>query len=365
LKIVQFIPGAGSWGDLTPDTMRDKGLGGRETALVQLAEAWADAGHEVINFVPTETPVRYNRDNGGSSHYVGARSAGDYLVNFGADVLISWEEPRIFREPRIRKNVRLGIIEMQVANMVQTEEQDDAVDFYAVLSEWAGRYLVEQDPYINREKLVVFPNGVDMSRYETLQLGRKNDVPKFYYSSSPDRGLINLLRVWPQLTERFPGAEINIAYGLDHWINAIKFSHNMHAGVAVELLELVKQPGVRYLGRIGQNELARVQQACDALLYPCDTMQPTETGCITVVEAGAASAPALITDCDCLGAEFGESAPMVHLPFQGDAYVNMVDEILNDEKAVKFYQERGYELAESRHWPLIAQQWLNFFEEQL
>lgn len=368
MKIIQYIPGSGSWGDLTPETMKSKGLGGRETALVQLAEAWSRSGHEVVNFVPTKQPYRYPKKSGGVSHYIPGNFAYDHLRLFGSDVCISWEEPRVFASPEVRQMVKLAIIEMQVANMSTQPEWDEAVDHYAVLSQWAGEYLCAQDPNINPDKLVVFPNGVNMGRYSDPKFGRRHDGSdgyNFYYSSSPDRGLSHLLNMWPKLRKRLPGSTLRVAYGVEHWLEAVKWTHNMQAESALDVLDGLQQEGIIYTGRIGQDELARLQEASDALLYTCDTMQPTETGCISVVEAGAACTPAFITNADCLESEFGNIFPYVKLPLNEDAYIDLVEEVLKDEKAYTWYQESGRALADSRDWSKIALEWLGFFSKKL
>lgn len=367
MKIAQFI-GPISWGDLTPDTMKEKGLGGRETALIQLSEAWAEAGHEVINFVPVERPRSYYKDkSGGVSHYVNHALCRPYLESLGSDVMVSWEEPRIFGNEEIRERVGLSVIEMQVAHLPTSKELDEAVDNYAVLSGWAGDFLCQQDPNISKDKIVVFPNGVDIERYsnKTADFGLREGPAKFYYSSSPDRGLNHILRIWPRIREEFPDSELHVAYGIEAWVDNVKWSHTMQCETALDVAEGVNQPGVVYHGKIGQKPLAAMQEASTALLYPCDTMSPTETGCITVVEAGASKSPAIITDADCLGSEFSETAAITPLPFNEDEYIGSIIDVVGDSEVYKRYQELGYHLACERHWPRIANQWLQWFEERL
>lgn len=363
MRIVNYIGGSGSWGDLTPETMNDKGLGGRETALIKLSENWGRAGHDVINFVPTSEPAHHGR-----VHYISINHARQHLENFGADVLVSWEEPRIFAIPKIRNNVKFGVMEMQVSNVRVSAEEDNAIDAYAVLSNWAGEFLLEQEPNINEEKLVVFPNGVELSNYPEPHFGLARglkDRLEFFYSSSPDRGLNHLLRMWPRIQEEFPNSLLHICYGVEHWVQSSCWSHNMQAEVALEVAAGLQAPGVIYHGRVGQERLARLQRSCDALLYPCDTQQPTETGCITIVEAGAAAKPAFITDCDCLPSEFGETAIVNPLPLNYDDYIGSMVDVLGDADVYEQYQKLGRAMAVKRDWPTIADQWLELFEEVL
>lgn len=365
MKIVQYLGGAGSWGDVTPETMNKKGLGGRETALIQLAENWAEMGHDVVNFVPTRLPS----GTPGRCRYVNAPQVGSYLQNFGADVLVSWEEPRLMDDQFV-ENVGLAIIEMQVAHLDTKPEYDRNTDVYAVLSDWAGGFLAKQSEDIDERKLKVFPNGVNLRRFTEARAGYPIDARQdpskypweFYYSSSPDRGLNHLLNCWPLLLDRFPNAVLHVAYGIEKWVGSTQWSHNMQSEAALDIAEGIKQDGVIYHGKIGQDELAQLQISCHALLYPCDPMSPTETGCITVVEAGAACSPAIITDADCLGAEFSDSAEVTRLPFDPDGYVATISDVMKDPDRYTALQNAGLELARERSWPLIAEMWDEMFK---
>lgn len=363
MRIVQFLGNAGSWGECTPDTMNEKGLGGRETALIKLSEQWALFGNEVINFVPVDEPHIYPNEFGGKSYYVPSRGAREYLETFGADIVVSWEEPRIFGVKAIRENIGKAYIEMQVAHMSTTPELDEVVDHYAVLSQWAGDFLCDQEPAINSEKVVVFPNGVDLNRYCDPIYGLDDRPRQFYYSSSPDRGLNHLLKMWPMIHQEFPESVLHICYGVEHWAEQQKWSHMLHAEAALDVLDGLQQPGVRYHGKVGQRELAGIQERSHALLYPCDTMSPTETGCITVVEAGASCSPAFITDCDCLGSEFTGYASVSSMPLDYESYIESVVRVLGDSDLYEDYQRDGRDLAENRDWSKIAYQWIEHFNE--
>jgi glycosyltransferase involved in cell wall biosynthesis len=366
LRIVQYLSGPSPWGDVTPETMNSKGLGGRETALVQLAQRWAHMGYDVVNYVPVEAPT-----GPPNCRFLDYRYVADHLRCFGADVLVSWEEPRIFDIEGVAESVPVKVIEMQVAHLSGlTPEADQVIDAYAVLSRWAGGFLTQQNAFVDPRKLVVLPNGVDLDRYRPeLAFDYPEKVAtekswRFFYSSSPDRGLAHLLNTWPRIRDRWPNATLTICYGLENWVRAEQWSHNIQSESALDIIEGLEQPGINYLGKIGQSDLADIQRHSDALLYPCDTMQPTETGCITVVEAGAAWSPAIITDCDCLGSEFGDYnyAAVSPLPFDPDHYVDTIDSVLSDKDRYLELQRNGRELARSRQWSLIAEDWIDMFD---
>lgn len=378
MKIVQYL-GDSPWGDVTPKTLKEQGMGGRETALVQLAENWAQQGHEVINFVPVEDTCRSSYPSEGNAWppgealYIRSELTSDYLMNFPSDVIVSWEEPRIFISPEIRALTKLKIVEMQVAHLqVQLHDHgvncDDFIDGYAALSPWAADFLVLNEPAIDSDKINILPNGVDITRYpEPPRYDGTHGPPpyRFFYSSSPDRGLHHLLRLWPRIQERWPGSELFIAYGVENWVEQCKWLHNMQSEMALYVENHLEQPGINYLGKIGQNDLAELQKSCHALLYPCDTLQPTETGCITAIEAMAAGAVPILTECDCLPSEFEGVSAFAPLPFNDDAYLEAMSSVLDDSSNYEYLQSAGREFAESRSWHLIAQQWTQWFQANL
>jgi glycosyltransferase involved in cell wall biosynthesis len=366
VRIVQYLGGAGSWGGVNPEIMAKQGLGGRESALVNLSERWADMGHEVINFVPAEKSLRYPRSVVGSSHYLSNKRLHSYVADFGCDVLVSWEEPRVFDVDDIVNNTKLKVIEMQVANLTHgTRDSDDRIDAYAVLSEWAGKFLLEQDAGVDPDKLVVFPNGVDLNRYDNSPRNYDLDIKQFYYSSSPDRGLNHLLKMWPDIRSEFPNSVLHVCYGIEHWANTQKWSHMKTAEMALDVIDGIKLPGVMYHGKVGQDYLAEIQMQCDALLYPCDPIQPTETGCITIVEAGASFSPAVTTSADCLESEFRDYTVMNDLPLDYDSYIESLTRLMSSDKLYEWHQTAGRSLAEKRSWGKIAAQWVNYFEDHV
>lgn len=344
-----------------------QGLGGRETALVQLGEQWARKGHEVINLVPVEAPYHRRFNGGGSVTYADNEITGKYLSNFGSEALISWEEPRLFSIDAIKRNIDFSVVEMQVAHLYVTmddgESLDPYIDGYAVLSNWAGDFLVENEPNITKDKISVLPNGIDLARFPDPKFGHPGPGPySFHYASSPDRGLHHLLNIWPRLREKYPDSVLHIAYGAEKWANEIKWSHNLQSEIALDVLEGLDQEGVINHGKIGQNELHQIIKQSDLLLYPCDTLQPTETGCITIIESLASGTPVVTTNADCIESEFKDVTLQSTLPFSEEAYLERIDYALTDTKIYEYLQTSGREFAETRSWDVISDQWITYLE---
>lgn len=377
MKIANILL-ADSWGEITPEAL-NKGIGGREGAMIYLSREWAKYGHDVTSFVPVERGKRfYERENkydpgvvSGYHEYVPLNLTKPMLANFDWDIAIAWECPSVFADERIRERIGLKICEMQVAHLSGREQEalENYCDYLAVLSQWAGDLLLHSGVDIAQDNVRVFPNGVDISRYPIEFVQKKFDAPahdnmKFVYSSSPDRGLWQLLEAWPYIREEFPQAELSVCYGVKKWTEHLKWAHNRSGEMAVAITELMEQPGVKDLGKIGQDRLARLQLEADAWLYPLDSIQSTETGCITAVENAAAGNTIITTDCDCMEEEFGKIGTIVPLPFHAKTFAAEAIGVLRDEDFMNYQREAGREFAEKRDWRLISEQWLQFFSDQ-
>jgi glycosyltransferase involved in cell wall biosynthesis len=358
-----------AWGNVGPDSL-NKGIGGREGALIYLSRAWARQGHKVTNFVNTSKGKRFEEDGGGFHEYLPLYSTKPILANLPFDAVVAWEVPSVFDEEEIRENVGLKICEMQVAHLSEDESTAASkyCDYMAVLSDWHGDLIHNSGLDMPKEKFVTLPNGVDISKYPKDVVEKKFSKKigknvKFIYSSSPDRGLWYLLQIWPYIRKEFSEAELLVCYGAKKWIEHIKWSHGRVGEMALELEILLDQPGVKDLGKIGQDVLAKLQLEADAWIYPLDSIQSTETGCISAIENAAAGNPIITTDCDCMESEFGDVGVVFELPFEAEDFAGKTIEILNDLPYIQYLRETAREFAEQRDWEVIALQWERLFNE--
>lgn len=365
-----------SWGEIEPSIL-NKGVGGREGALLYLSREWAKRGHNVTNFVNVQKPKRfyenelidgtYKHDKG-YHEYIPLNATKSILGNIPHNAVIAWECPTLFNDETIREQTGVKLCEMQVAHLSEKETMagEQYCDYICALSDWHGDFLVHSGFNVPREKVKTLPNGVDISRYPLEQVEAKynkpiGDNPKFVYSSSPDRGLWYLLQIWPQLRKKYKNATLSICYGTEQWTNALKWSHGRIGEMALEIENLLKQPGIKNLGKIGQDRLATLQLEADAWLYPFDPMSPTETGCITAVENAAAGNPIFTTDADCMDSEFGEIGNIIPLPIEVDRFVENIIDVLEDTDYLEYQRRTARKFAEERDWGLISKKWEPLF----
>jgi glycosyltransferase involved in cell wall biosynthesis len=129
-------------------------------------------------------------------------------------------------------------------------------------------------------------------------LASHNDSNKLIYSSSPDRGLEQLISIWPHMKKRYPDLELHIYYGW-HMIDKI-IEHYKDQGVNAQASYLKnfktkivhhidhlggEEAGIFQHGRVNQDDLAKAMMNSNIWPYPTAF---SETFAITAIEMQAA-----------------------------------------------------------------------------
>jgi hypothetical protein len=223
MRIAQVIQSS-SWGEISPEAF-DRGIGGREGAFVRLAKEWASSGHDVTCFVHTnkakrfkEGGLRYKDEVVGETgfhEYIPISLAQPMLASFPYDAVVAWECPSVFGMDEILEKQNVRLVHMQVAHLSDAEMV--AANQYATgvvaLSEWAKKFLVHSG--LENPNLYVRPNGVNIEDYPFKEAMKSRRNPAFVYSSSPDRGLWHLLKMWPEIMKYNKRSRLFVAYGVN------------------------------------------------------------------------------------------------------------------------------------------------------
>jgi len=169
-----------------------------------------------------------------------------------------------------------------------TPETAAFYDKIVVVSKWHG-YAMNQRHGVPFDKLHIAYNFLQRELFDNDEkIERKRD--RFVYGSSPDRGLIRLMELWPKIRERLPDACLDIYYG---WrgIEALGLkTQGIGWATRLEYMrqrfeQLVHQPGINSLGMVPARTLARAYRSAGVWCYPT-TFE--ETGCSTACEVRAA-----------------------------------------------------------------------------
>ena len=122
---------------------------------------------------------------------------------------------------------------------------------------------------------------------------------RFIYSSFPNRGLLQLLQMWPHIYNLQPSASLHIYCDLDNeWVNT---NHKEQiVMIRILLSDFANMSGgmnVNVKGWCKKSELAQAWKEADFWFYPCTFM---ETFCLTALEAASSQTLVISNDLSAL-----------------------------------------------------------------
>lgn len=260
-----------SWEEWNPD-MEKSGIGGSEEAVINLSRELKALGWNVSVYGSHgDQPKEYD----GVMYW----PYWAYNPNEPTDIFIGWRNPNIF-DVKINAKKKYLWLHDVVAVSSLTEARINAFDKLMVLS----KFHRDLYPQVPDEKIFLTGNGINPKHFEIKGVERK--PYKIMYASAPNRGLMTLLELWPEIKKQVPEAELYWAYGWETFDLGMK--HNPQARKYKEqVIELLKQDGVHDLGRIGHEELAKHMLETSVWAYPTFF---DEIFCITAVKMQAAGA---------------------------------------------------------------------------
>ena len=268
------------WDYLSP---LNPGIGGSETAQVEMSWRLARRGHDVTSYapIPKGTSPEWRGTVWQHSDEADFHKLGVWVLSRCPEVLDNFG-PRIPEQPRwlVCQDVRYDAL---------TEERAEKLDVVFGLCPVACRYLQVKFPYI-KEKVMLSGNGIrsDAIRLLIKQNTIKRNPKRLIWTSSPDRGLDTMLRIFARLREFVDDVELHCFYGWDN-IDKIIASEpkTFWKKIKDDILTLLDQPGVFWHGRTGQEQLYKEYLQSGLWVYPTEF---SETSCIASMEAQACGA---------------------------------------------------------------------------
>ena len=178
------------------------------------------------------------------------------------------------------------------------------------LSEWHVSHFLSIFPQFTGIT-VPFYYGIDVNKFSSVSDSKSastnfktNDnirldivepkvARKFIYSSFPNRGLLQLLQMWPKIIGKYPDASLHIYSDVDgKWVNSVEREMMIQVRQLLNYYKGNAKNNVVYHGWVSKAELAEGWASSEYWFYPCTFR---ETFCLTAVEA-ALSRTACITN---------------------------------------------------------------------
>jgi glycosyltransferase involved in cell wall biosynthesis len=253
------VPSCKNWDE---ESLKTRGLGGSETAVIHMARAL----HELTG---RQVRVFNERDHVSEKDGVSYEPIAHMYAYFrekAPAVNIAW-----------RHNFKLTKVPTYIwchdLCFIGLEQGPNYTGVLA-LSEFHKRWL--RNVYnVEEAKIHVTRNGIDPERY--LLPAPQRHPHRVVFSSSPDRGLEETIRVMDLVVKEIPDAELHVFYGFNGML-----AHNLVAEVAHLEALIAERPWVKFHGNVPQDKLTQAFQSAAVWLYPTKFL---ETFCITAIEA--------------------------------------------------------------------------------
>lgn len=238
------------------------GVGGSEYALLTMCEAWAGRGDTVTLF---NSPQNVPSDQKFMQAPVAAFNPRD-----NRDVLI------VFRTPNPKAISARGLKVWWSCDQytsVNFFRFKDVPDRIVGISQFHKQYF-EQTYQIKNMTVIDLP-----VRFHDFPNNVERKPGKFIFTSIPDRGLLNLYRIWGELSEKLPDIELVITSDYRLWGASSNVERHRMAWRDVK--------NARFIGAVNRATLLQELASSDIFIYPCSY---DELFCLACAEAGSIGA---------------------------------------------------------------------------
>lgn len=352
-----------------PELFKTKGVGGSEEAVIYLAREYAKLGWNVtvynncgnapvVDGVGSEEGVTDGKNDRFGLIY---KPFWEFNYRDKQDVVILWR----WAKP-LDANINCDKIFIDLHDVIPdgefTEKRLEKVTKVFVKTQFHRSLF----PSIPDNKIVVVPNGMDMSLLET---GEKKDPMLVINTSSPDRSMDVLPKLWERVKEQVPGVKFQWAYGWDVY-KAAHANDPKKTAWMNETIKEMEEAGIEMLGKLPQSEVGKLYQRASFLAYPSEF---AEIDCISVKKAQAAKCAVVATDFGAFpeSIKYGvkvhseKTGTTWNRPYQfhfgleneeaQDAWVNWMVELLTTDSQIPF--DGLDEWKAQYEWSEIARRW--------
>lgn len=311
-------------------------LGGTETAILRMARALRELGHEVYF---EQFPERLQRLQ-------------------GVDVLIVKRHPVLLDPPFAKVNYFWAPDDVDQPFWDRLREPDFRQRFLAsttrlfALSQYQAKRMLSLG--IPEEQIAETRNGIDPRLFEQVTPDEGPRPPVAVYTSDPSRGLRILLDLWPDIRRQVPNATLRVFSSMRLYLRGSREKPE-HQQLYAQARDMA---GVEYMGSVPQQQLATELLNARVLLYP-NTFP--ETSCIAAIEAQAAGCAVVTSNLGALpetawGNAIIYAAP--GSPAYNAAFVARAVELLRADDLWRSISTRNRERMRAYTWPAVAREWL-------
>ena len=327
------------------DTWKDHGAGGTEYSVIKLADYLFSEGYdvtvsgEVVSGVSDGVIYQSLVDLRESQHFdVVITTAYIHYIKVLEDLNITYDKSFFWIH---NEDFYPWYSGQSLPNGGVDYLNDPRMTRVVAVSEYQKRLLETKYPQL-KGKIVIISNAIDPTDWQNIETIKYEN--KFIYTSAADRGLSNLLKIWPRIKEKLPNASLWIAtppYGLE-WYDSYR----------------VDDPSIHYLENLSPTDLYTQIKSSDYWVYPS---QYPETYCITALEMMYGKVKIVSTDTGNLMSLLMAKSSMISTPSDEQVLQDKIFEefeYLYNNKSLQLENiYKGHEFAKKQTWEIRVGEW--------
>lgn len=278
-----------------PDTFKTKMVGGSEEAVIYMAREYAKLGWNVTVYnncghkeMHDTVTVIKNSSGGWTQYPIRYKPFWEFNYRDKQDVVIIWRWPKVLDAEINAPKIFLDLHDV-VSEGEFTEKRLKKVTKIMVKSEFHRSLF----PNVPNTKFAVIPNGVEINIDPTI----KRDPYLIINTSSPDRSMDVMPKLFLEIKKQVPQARMQWAYGWKGFENAHSNDTKKMAWMQ-KTKEDIEESGIESLGSLTQEEVGKLYQKAHIFAYPTEF---AEIDCISVKKAQIAGCKTITTDFGALG----------------------------------------------------------------
>ena len=337
---------------------KEKGIGGSEGMTIQLSRELAALGNKVTIYGEPGESIGKEIDGVLYEHH------SKWKPEMKCDVFISLRNPGIFAKVIAATKQYLWLHDTEYGDHLEP------VHFYTpnktiILSD-SHKQIIKANHNIEDDS--IFWQTRNAVNKFAVEYGDKNAEERnpyqMIYASSYDRGLDNLLAMWPTIKEAIPEATLKIFYGWNTYDAMMERRVNtpqgdqMKAHKSSVLETIAGLEGVQELGRVTQNELYKEFAESSIWLYPTTFY---EISCINAMTAQAMGAvPVCTPEAALKETVSSKHGVKVELSEMTDAVIHLLsnqEELEAKRKPMMKWARKQYDIV------ALAKDWDKLFNE--
>jgi glycosyltransferase involved in cell wall biosynthesis/SAM-dependent methyltransferase len=349
------------------NTLKERSLGGSETAAIQLAEAIAArkdpfGGKILVTvFSPCDKPITVNGVN-----YIPIRAAKELIAGADVDVLITSRALEVLMEPNTAKVNFLWCHDLALGRSADAFRgvlyQTDRV---LLMSQFQSKQYQEVTG-IGEQAIEVIRNGIDLALFSAPRSVPREDG-LMVYSARPERGLENL--VGPGgIMEKLAAAGAPVKLAVAMYDNTVP---EMRAFYEMLWARCQALPNVEIVGSLTKKQLYDLYSRAWLYVYPTPgTASPNfaEISCITAQEVAACGLPILTNPVGALPETVKKGCGVIVQgtgidPGNVDVFVREIYRLAKDPLTWKRMSNACYQHALDLSWDPVAARLIDLADE--